>query len=199
MSDFAPSARFLAAIARFDDANAADPNREIVDGIAEPRELRYARRLTDWVLRLAPDASEPLRLAARCQHLRRWERPRESYPPDRAGYLRWRQELKQFHARLAGEILTSVDYGAETVARVRSLNLKENLGHDPEVQVLEDALCLVFLEYQLADLATRTEDEKVVNALRKSWAKMSPAGRAAAADVPLGERERMLLARALAD
>lgn len=194
---FTESPRFQAAIRAFDDANAHDPNHEPHEGVPHPREWLYARRLTDWVLRLAPGASEALRLAARCQHLCRWEIPRNSYPADRPGYLRWRRDLQQFHARRSAEILTASGYDPATIERVRNLNLKANLAADPECQILEDALCLVFLEFQLADLARRTDEEKLVNALRKSWGKMSAAGRAAAADVRLGEREAALLARAL--
>src|SRR5580704_7803343 len=97
--DFKPAntAAFAAAIGRFDAENALDPNMEMADGVAHPRELLYARRLTDWVLKLAPDASETLRLAARCQHICRWTIPRNSFPMTRPGYLRWRNELKNFH------------------------------------------------------------------------------------------------------
>lgn len=197
MSDFATSPRFLNALRRFDDENARDPNRERAGAVEWARELLYARRLTDWVLALNPAASEPLRLAARCQHLCRWEIPRDSYPADRPGYLRWRRDLQHFHARRAGEILTAVGYEPDVVGRVQSLNLKQDLGRDPELQVLEDALCLVFLQFQLADLVRRTEEEKVVNALRKSWAKMSEAGRAVAMTLDYGDAERALIRRAL--
>lgn len=189
--------RFQSALAAFDDANARDPNREIAEGRAHPRELLYARRLTEWVLRLRPQASEALQLAARCQHLCRWEIPRSDYPADRAGYLRWRRDLQQFHARRSGEMLAAVGYDDHTIARVRSLNLKQDLARDPECQTLEDALCLVFLEHQLADLARRTEDATLVNALRKAWAKMSDAGHMAARTLNLGPRERGLLEQAL--
>ena len=79
---FQSSARFEAAFRRFDEENARDPNRETADGVAQPRELLYAQRLSDWVLRLRPDASEALRLAARCQHLCRWEIPRQFVSDD---------------------------------------------------------------------------------------------------------------------
>jgi hypothetical protein len=191
-------ARFERALQAFDDANAADPNREMHDGQEWPRELLYARRLTDFVLALQPDASEALRLAARCQHLRRWEIPRQTYPATRAGYLKWRADLKKFHAAKAGEILRQVGYSEDLIRRVQELNLKQQLAAgDPETAVLEDALCLVFLQFQLGDLASRSEDDKMVNAIRKSWQKMSPAGRAAALKLPLGERERKLVTQAL--
>jgi hypothetical protein len=189
--------RFAAALRRFDGENARDPNRETVDAVELPRELLFARRLSDWVLRLCPDASEPLRLAARCQHLCRWEIPRESYPMTRAGYLQWRATLKKFHAQKAGEILRELGYADDLIRRVQDLNLKRNFPNDPETRVLEDALCLVFLQYQFAELAAKTAEDKTINALQKSWQKMTPAARAEALKLNYGEREKALLERAL--
>ena len=137
--------RFEAALRRFDDENARDPNQETTGGAPRPRELLYAQRLTAWVLKLCPDASEPLQLAARSQHMCRWEIPRQSYPMTRAGYLQWRAELKKFHAQKAGALLREAGYPDETIRRVQELNLKKNFPADPESRVLEDALCLVFL------------------------------------------------------
>ena len=111
---------FEDAIRRFDEENARDPNLETASGVSHPRELLYAQRLTDWVLRLCPDASEPLRLAARCQHICRWEIPRGSYPMDRAGYLKWRADLKIFHAQKAGEILHEIGYDEKASAVCRN-------------------------------------------------------------------------------
>ncbi|MGA4644010.1 DUF4202 domain-containing protein [Limisphaera sp. 4302-co] len=200
-TEFRPAdpVRFAEAIRRFDEENARDPNTLEINGERLPRELVYARWLTEWVLRLCPQASEALRLAARCQHLRRWEIPRESFPMDRAGYLRWRTTLQRFHAEQSARILREVGYPEEIVRRVQELNLKKGLPHDPETQVLEDALCLVFLEHQLEDLASRTSEDKLVNALARSWKKMSPAGRAAALELHYSERVRPLLARAIAE
>jgi hypothetical protein len=196
---FAPAdgARFEQALRRFDEENARDPNIEMVDGLPHARELLQARRLFDWVLKLCPTASEPLRLAARCQHLCRWTIPRTSYPMDRVGYLRWRNDLKQFHARKAGEILRELGYREDIIQRVRELNLKMNFPADPESRVLEDALCLVFLQHQFADLAARTAEDKVINALRKSWNKMTPAAHAEALKLTYGSREQSLLNKAL--
>ena len=197
MSPTFDQARLANALRRFEEANACDPNSERVGGTARPRELVYAERLTDWVLRLCPDASEPLRLAARCQHLCRWESPRSRYPMDRAGYLKWRAELKKFHATKAGEILRDIGYGEELIAQVQALNLKKNFPADADSRVLEDALCLVFLQFQFADLAAKTDDDKMINALRKSWAKMTDAARAEALKLSFGPRETTLIQRAL--
>jgi len=189
--------QFTRAIRRFDEENSRDPNTELVNGIARPRELVYAERLTAWVLKLCPDASEPLRLAARCQHICRWTVPRSSYPMTRAGYLRWRSDLKKFHAQKSGEILREAGYANDVVERVQNLNLKKDFPRDPECCVLEDALCLVFLQCQLTDLASKTDDEKVITAVQKSWKKMTPAGRAEALKLSYGPREKALLERAL--
>jgi hypothetical protein len=185
--------KFETALRRFDAKNSRDPNREN----GQPRELLYAQRLTEWVLRLCPDASEELRLAARCQHICRWEIPRGSYPMTRAGYLKWRADLKKFHAQKAGEILREAGYDEQAIRRVQELNLKKNFPDDPEGRVLEDALCLVFLQFQLADLAAKTAEDKTINALQKSWQKMTEAARAGALKLDYGLHEKILLQRAL--
>jgi len=188
------SQKFEEAIRRFDEENARDPNQEN----GQPRELLYAQRLTDWVLRLNPNASETTRLAARCQHLCRWRIPRGDYPMTRPGYLKWRADLKKFHAQHSGEILREVGYDEETIRRVQDLNLKKNFPADPECRLLEDALCLVFLEFQLSDLAAKTDDDKMINALKKSWEKMTEAARAEALKLNYGPREKELIQKALA-
>ncbi len=188
------SDKFQAAIRRFDGENAHDPNQ---DG-GRPRELVYAERLTDWVRRLQPDASEALLLAARCQHICRWQSPREKYPMTKAGYLKWRADLKIFHAQKSGGILRETGYDEATIRRVQDLNLKKKFPADPEVRVLEDALCLVFLQYQLAELAAKSDDDKMINALRKSWGKMTEAARAEALKLNYSPREKSLIEQALA-
>ena len=185
--------KYTSAIRRFDEENGRDPNQE--EG--RPRELLYAERLTGWVLRLRPDASEALRLAARCQHICRWQSPRESQPMTRAGYLKWRAELKKFHAAKSGAILHEVGYDDATIRRVQELNLKQNFPADAECRVLEDALCLVFLEFQFAALAAKSDDEKMINALRKSWLKMTDAARAEALKLIFDPRAKELVERAL--
>jgi Domain of unknown function (DUF4202) len=198
MQEFQPAnrERFERALRRFDQENAGDPNPGPAGG-GRPRELVYAQWLSDWVLRLCPEASEELRLAARCQHLCRWLVPRQSYPMTRAGYLRWREELKKLHARKAGELLREAGYPDAVVTRVQRLNRKQDFPQDPESRVLEDALCLVFLERQLAGLAQKCSEEKVIHALQQAWNKMTPAAQAAALELEFGARERELLGKAL--
>jgi hypothetical protein len=191
--------RFAAAIDRFDAANARDPNVTIVDGAPQPKELVYARRMTDWLSRLEPNASEAVQLAARSQHLMRWSIPRESFPMDRPGYLKWRTTLYDFQAERAGEILREVGYDDETIGRVKSLVRKQGIKTDPEMQLLEDVICLVFLEHYFAEFAADHDEEKLIRILRRTWAKMSPRGHVVALGLELPERERALIERALAE
>lgn len=174
------SAKFTAAIKAFDEANADDPNLVEVKGKQWPKELLYGHQMSEWMDRFAPDASEVLRLAARCQHIRRWEIPRDSYSRDRVGYLKWRTELKHMHARAAGEILSKAGYGEDVIVRVQSLLKKVRLKSDPETQTLEDVVCLVFLENWFADFAKQHEPDKIVDIVAKTWKKMSTAGHEAA-------------------
>ena len=171
------------AIARFDAANAKDPNGEAVDGRLRPKELVYAERMTAMLARFAPDASEVLRLAARCQHIERWKIPRSDFAPDRIGYLQWRKRLNKFHAQVAGDILREVGYDEVTIERVGALLKKEALKSDADAQALEDVVALVFLESYLAGfVAAHAEYEpaKFADILAKTAKKMSPRGRAAA-------------------
>lgn len=170
---------------------------EMVDGQEVPHELVDAKRLTDWVMKLDPEASEPLQLAARCQHICRWQRPRSDYPEGRAAYLQWRKDLKSFHADTAAEILTRVGYKQEVIDRVRQLNLKQGLASDPEVQLLEDALCLVFLEFEFADFCERKTDEMMVRILQKTWGKMSDRAREEALQLEYNDHQQALLDAAL--
>lgn len=185
------------AIRRIDAANREDPETMLIDGSPVPGELLYSRRMSAWLDRLEPNASESLKLAVRAQHLRRWEIPRETFPKTRAGYLQWRTRLGAYHAEQAGNILRESGYDEPTVARVQSLLRKEGLKSDPETQLLEDVICVVFLENYFADFAPQHDEEKVVNILRKTWRKMSERGRQAALGLKLPNEARALVERAL--
>lgn len=189
--------RYDLAIAAIDAANADDPNRVEVNGRQEAGEVVYARRMSAALARLYPEASEALGLAARAQHIRRWTSPRSAYPQGRIGYLKWRTDLKHFHAALVGDILADCGYGAVEVARVQSLVRKERLKQDPEAQALEDVICVVFLEDYLSDFAPRHDEAKVIDILRKTWAKMSPVGHAAALALDLSSEAARLVSKAL--
>lgn len=189
-----PDDRFAAAIAAIDAANADDPNTLRVRGEERPKELAHAELATEWVRRLDPAASDALLLAARAHHLRRWEVPRSAYPAGRPGYLRWRRDLQARHADGVAEIMRGVGYGNDEIHRVRDLVRKQGLGRDSEVQTLEDALCLVFLETQLEDFAAQHPREKGLDVLRKTLRRMSEGAVALATELDLsGEMHALLL------
>lgn len=155
--------------------------------------------MTYWLDRLNPDASDELRLAVRCQHLRRWVIPRDQFPMTRAGYHQWRTSLARLHADQAGQILRSIGYDAPTIARVQSLVRKERLKSDPQTQTLEDAACLVFLEGEYINFARAHNPDKVIDILKKTWRKMSPRGQSEAMALArsLPDAERILIEQAL--
>lgn len=191
------SPRFERIIALIDQANARDPRQETWGGERHPKELLYSRRMSDWLARLEPDASELLRVAARAQHLCRWESPRSDYPEGRAGYLRWRSDLSRFHADKVAAAMAQAGYDDASVERVRDLVQKKHLKTDPEAQTLEDIACLVFLEFYFADFAPEHDETKIIAILRKTWGKMSPRGRQAALSISLPEEARRLIERAI--
>jgi hypothetical protein len=170
--------RFSDVIAAIDNANACDPHMVQIDGGAVPAELLYGQRMTGTLARMDPDASELLRIAARGQHIERWTSPRTGYPPDRPGYLKWRNDLKEFHARRLGEIMAAAGYEPHDAARVGAIVRKERLRSDPEVQMLEDVVCIVFLTHYLADFMGKTDEAKLARILAQTWNKMSAQGHA---------------------
>jgi hypothetical protein len=193
-----PDDRLARAHARFDAENAQDPTLIDDAGAMRPRELVQADRLEAWVRKLAPDASLALRLAARCQHLARYRIPRSNYGEGRIEYLKWRKDLARMHADLASRILREEGFDDDTIARVRAINLKQDLKSNPDAQTMEDALCLSFLEHDFVPFIPRYDDDKVVDIVRKSWRKMSRQGHDAALGLPLDGRALDLVKRALA-
>jgi hypothetical protein len=190
--------RLARAVAAIDAVNALDPNKIEADGRLDSAELVYGWRMSEALARMAPGASEHLQIAVRGQHIERWTSPRKSYPEGRAGYLRWRKDLKDFHAKRVGEIMAGAGYGADDVLRVGALVRKEKLRSDAEVQMLEDVVCVVFLEHYLGAFVDKTDREKLPGILAKTWGKMSPLGQAQALKLNLPPLVHDLLKEGLA-
>lgn len=164
--------RFNHAISLFDAANAEDPNQD--DG--QPKELLYARRMTEMLGRFAPQAGEVAQLAVRAQHIRRWTVPRSNYPLGKPGYFAWRTGLYRFHADTAGELMRQAGYDAATIAQVKAAVGKEGIKTNPDTQLLEDVSCLVFIEHYMLGFAGQQAEyteEKWLGIIRKTWKKMS--------------------------
>lgn len=168
--------KLQAAFEAFDNYNKIDPNIFTWEGTTYPQEYFLAIKLHDQVLKLDPNANEALLLASRSQHIGRWESPRETYPMDRDGYLKWRKDLSKFHADKAAFIMQKVGYGDEMIDRVSQIILKQKIKVDADVQTMENALCLVFLEFQYEDFLHKHDAEKVINILKRSLLKMDALG-----------------------
>lgn len=191
--------RLAEAIARIDAANSEDPTKVLVDGREVPAALLYGQRMSAWIEKLRPEdkASDLLKIAARAQHLRRWEIPRNTFPAGRRGYLDWRKRLYAFHAEKVGEILKDIGYDEEFIENVQFLVQKKCLATNWDVQTLEDAACLVFLEHDLAATTAKTGRNKMIRILEKTWAKMTELGHQFALKLDLPPDMRALLEEAL--
>ncbi len=189
--------RYAAAVAAIDAANAGDPTRIVVRGDEVPLAQVHGTLAAEWVVDLHPDAPETWLLAARAHHLRRWELPRTSYDTGRAGYLAWKRDQRRRHADDAGTLLAELGYDTATIARVQALVRRDNMAVDEGAQAIEDAACLAFVETQLAEVATRLDRARLIEVLRKTARKMTPAGAAAIGRIPLGSDEQALLHEAL--
>ncbi len=183
---------------RINAGHAEDPNKVSINGVEQPYELHYSQKMTKYLEKRDPSASETLHLAISAQHFRRWEVPRNSYPMTKVGYHAWRTFLKKRQAELAAQICLDCGYAAEDAERVAYLIRKEDLKQDAETQVLEDVACLVFLDDQFEEFEKGFDEEKVVKILQKTWGKMSEKGHELALGIEMSERCKVLVQKALA-
>jgi hypothetical protein len=184
---------FQNASAWIDAENAQDPNNEIYQSNSYPKELLYSNRMYVRLMDFYPEASEQVQIAAKAQHICRWKMPRESYPMDRVGYLKWREELKKFHAQTTAEILVKAGYDKKFIDRVSFLIEKKLLKKDTETQLLEDVICLVFLEYYFDAFVQKHDREKMKNIILKTWNKMSENGHQDALKINFGDSNLQLI------
>jgi hypothetical protein len=164
--------RFTQALALFDAANAQDPNQD--EG--QPKELLYAKRMSDMIARFASEASEAAQLAVRAQHIQRWKVPRNTYPMTKEGYHAWRTGLYTFQADTAGDLMRQAGYDEAMIERVKKAVGKRGIKSNPDTQMLEDVASLVFIEhYMLAFAQSKPEydEAKWLEIIRKTWKKMS--------------------------
>ncbi len=180
---FTPTDQFNAVIAAIDAVNAEDPRKITVGGTEYPYETIYADRMTETLERMYPDASELLRIAARAQHIRRWQIPRDTYPRNRQGYQKWRLEMRQLHADLVGGIMRENGYSDEDIALVGSYLRKERLKREADSQALENVVDVVFLAYYWDEFVAKFphyDDDKLIDIVGKTLRKMSSHGHQAA-------------------
>lgn len=185
------------AFALFDTYNQRDPNRLIWDGAEYPAEYFYALQLHNWVKKLDHTAGEAVLLASKAQHIGRWEIQRNQYDDGKVGYLKWRKDLAKFHAQTAGTLLASAGYARELIEKVQTVILKKDLRNNADVQLMENALCLVFLEFQYEDFLLKHTDDKIIGILQKTWAKMTQPGKDEALKLKFSARGQALIDQAL--
>ena len=194
------SPRFDAVIADIDAANAQDPRQMQLAGAMRPREVVYSERMSECLPRLYPEASEALRIAARAQHIRRWQIPRKEYALGREGYNAWRSACRDHHASLTSAIMRRHGYADEEIAQVVKIIRKEQLKRDPESQALENVVAVVFVQHYLDEFIAEHkdyDDAKLADILRKTLRKMDATGHAAALGLNLPESSARLIGLAL--
>lgn len=184
--------------AAIDAVNQQDPNAELdLESIAVPKEWLYGQRMTQSLERFAPNATSAVRIAARGQHIARWSLPRQDFPMTREGYLRWRTTLYGYHADRLEALMREAGWPEDEIQSVRKIVQKKSIKSDPEVQLVEDVACLVFLEFYFRAFAKTQTEEKLIPIIQKTWRKMSEAGHAAALTLPFSEAELALIGKAL--
>jgi Domain of unknown function (DUF4202) len=188
---------FDKALEAIDAAHAEDPKKISINGQDIPYELHYAQKMTKYLNLRADHPSEALQLAIRAQHFRRWEVARDTYPMTRIGYHSWRTFLKKRQAEQARQICVDAGLSVEVADRVAALVRKEDLKSDEETQVLEDVACLVFLDDQFEEFEKGYDEDKVIGILRKTWVKMTDKGHALALQIPMSDRAKSLIGKAL--
>ena len=186
-----------AVIAAIDDLNSEDPNILKLDGYARPSEQVYSERMTARLQKFYPNAGEELQIAARAQHVQRWKSSRKDFPEGKAGYYRWRTELGRMHAEVAANLMESEGYDNESVEQVKKLLTKQGIKQNQDVQILEDVICLVFLEFYFLPFAEKHSEPKVIDIVQKTWKKMSERGQQAALQLDLNDEAQRLVVKAL--
>lgn len=188
---------FEKAIIEFDRLNSSDPNIETWNDITYPKEVLYSMRMTETLKKINPNASETVQLAARCQHICRWQISRSEFEPNRIGYLKWRTQLYKFHAKKASEVLMQVGYDEKTIKSVAFLLQKKQLKKNEETQQLEDVVCIVFINYYFEKFSKKYSEKKLIEILQKTWVKMSKKGQQITLKLQLSNKTKLLIEQAL--
>jgi hypothetical protein len=152
--------------------------------------------MTGWLEKYEPSASESIQLAARCQHIGRWEIARKSYPMDKKGYLQWRHAEKVHQCKIADNILRGCHYEESTIEKVKFLLMKKELQTNADTKLLEDVICLVFIEFYLEEFASRHADAKVIDILQKTMKKMTTKAIATASEIKVSQKISILIQEA---
>jgi Domain of unknown function (DUF4202) len=167
---------YQAVIAAFDKSNAEDPDSETANGKEYPKELLYAWRIAEMQERYLPDASEAVRLACRARHIQCWMCPRGGFPMDPDGHLQWRAAQYKCRAEIAGNLMKQAGCGDEMIRRVLTIISEKAHKVNPETQLMEDVVDLVFIEHYMIGFATshpEYDEAKWIEIIKNTWNRMS--------------------------
>ena len=175
-------------IIAIDSYNQQDPKQEA---------LLYGQQMSLTQHKLYPKASIELQIAARGQHVGRWEIARNTYPTGKVGYHTWRKALYKHHATILANILLANQADDDSIQVVQQIVQKKDIKTNTQSQQLEDIACYVFLAHYYTDFITPHDDDKVIGILRKTWRKMSVYAQQKALKIPINGRAETLLKKAL--
>ncbi len=191
------SSKLQQCMTLIDQANNADPNKTMVSGELISNEVLYSQRMLLTLNSFDLMASDALVLACYAQHVCRWTLARRDFPEGLEGYLTWRKELAKSHAKILGDVMVQGGYTEDIVSRAQHIIQKRKLKSDTGSQTLEDVSCLVFLNYYFDAFAAKHSEQRIIDIVQKTWAKMSEKGHQAALELTLLPHLQALVSKAL--
>lgn len=191
--------KYTQAVELIKEAYQNDKELVTIDGTTYPKEYLYALRMIEILEKFSPESSEEVFLAAWCQHFYRWDIPRNSYPMDRKGYHQWRSYLYTYQADKAAEVMEKVGYSIDSINKVKEMIAKKDIKGNALSQLLEDVVCLVFLNFYLEEFvsAHKKDEEKLIRIIKRTWNKMSSKGHEEALKVNFPKDIKALILAAL--
>ena len=108
---------------------------------------------------------------------------------DRKGYHQWRTYLYTYQAEKAAHLLREVGYSKESVSAISEMIEKKDLKTNADSQLIEDVVCLVFLQYYIEDFVEKhkSDMEKLKRIILRTWNKMSDKAHNEALKIPFKE------------
>ena len=179
------------------ELNQNDPDKRLLDGKEVGENVLYSQRMGEWQEKLYADIDDTVKLAARAQHICRWELKRSDFPEGKAGYFKWRTTLAKLHAQKLSEIMSECGYAQEDIERAATACQKKNFKNNDDSQCVEDCACMVFLNYYFDDFIAKHDDEKLIDIVQKTWGKMSEKAHQAALSLELSEKALSIVKAAL--
>ena len=168
--------QYQKAIAQIDALHNADPNTVEHDAQTVSAEWLYSERMLQILLLHTPSADYVLKLAAKCQHNKRWEIPRSTFEINKKGYYQWRAAIMEHQLAVTTQALHQSGLEAADIELVCNALRSKNDKTHAQAAIIEDVACLVFIKWYLVDFASQFDVEKATVILKKTAAKMTDYG-----------------------